>query len=108
MFSPTIASKLRHRGHDVVAVAEDPQLRAMTDPELSTWAEEHGRRIVTENVRDFRPLIIEKPTGPGVLFTSSRTFPRSKRGVGRMITALDAWIAEASTRAQSIEAWLGP
>lgn len=108
MFSPVIAKQLRARNYDVTAVADDPQLRAMTDPELLAWAREHRRRIVTENVRDFRPLVVDDPTGPGVLFTSSRTFPRDKRGVGRLIAALDAWITAATSAEQSVEAWLEP
>jgi hypothetical protein len=108
MFSPVIAKQLRERDDDVVAVADAPQLRAMTDPELLAWAGEHGRRIVSENVRDFRPLVIDDPSGPAVLFTSSRTFPRSKRGVGRLIAALDAWIIAAANAEQSVEVWLEP
>lgn len=108
MFSPVIAQQLRGRGHDVLAVAEDRQLRAMTDPELLDWASEHGRRIVTENVRDFRPLIINDPPGPGVVFTSSRTFPRTKNGTGKLIAAIDAWITSASTAEQPVEVWLEP
>lgn len=108
MFPPIIATKLRERGHDVVAVADDPQLRAMTDPELLTWAGEHSRRIVTENVRDFRPLVIDDPGGPGVLFTSSRTFPRTRRGIGKLIAAIDDWIAVAAKTDQPVEAWLQP
>ena len=106
MFSPIIAKQLCERGHDVVAVADDPQLRALTDPELLAWATEHGRRIVTENVRDFRPLIVAEPTGPGVLFTSSRTFPRDKRRMGRLVAALDAWIIAATRTGLSVESWL--
>jgi len=108
MFSPVIAKQLRERGHDIVAVVDDAQLRAMTDPELLAWAREHQRRIVTENVRDFRPLVVDDPAGPGVLFTSSRTFPRDKRGVGRLIAALDAWLVAAAKEERSVEAWLTP
>jgi hypothetical protein len=108
MFSPLIAKKLRESSHDVIAVADDPQLRAMTDPELLAWASEHRRRIVTENVRDFRPLLIDDPTGPEALFTSSRTFPRDKRRVGRIIAALDVWITAAVRAEQPVEAWLEP
>jgi hypothetical protein len=108
MFAPVIAKQLRERNHDVVAVADDPQLRAMTDPELLAWAHEHQRRIVTENVRDFRPLVVDDPAGPGVLFTSSRTLPRDKRGVGRLVAALDAWITRATSAEHSVEAWLEP
>jgi len=107
MFPPVIAMQLRERDHDVVAVADDPQLRAMTDRDLMAWAAERGRRIVTENVRDFRPLVIDDPTGPGVLFTSGRTFPRNKRGVGRLIAAIDVWITTTKTE-HSVEVWLEP
>ena len=88
MFSPTIAAELRRRGHHVLAVAEDPQLRSMTDPELLAWAAERGQPIVTANVRDFRPLIAGENSGPGVVFTSNRPFPRSRRPYGALITAL--------------------
>lgn len=108
MFSPTIASKLRDRGYDVLAVADDPQLRAMADPDLLTWAADHGRRLVTENVRDFRPLIAESPNAPGVVFTSNRTFPRSKRGVGALIAALDHWLVASATTDAPVEVWLQP
>ncbi len=108
MFPPIIATRLRERGHDVVAVADDPQLRAMTDPELLAWAVEQGRRILTENVRDFRPLVVDEPATHGVLFTSSRTFPRTKRGIGQLIAAIDDWITAAAKADQPIEAWLQP
>ncbi len=106
MFAPIIATKLRERGRDVVAVAEDPQLRAMTDPELLAWAGERGRRIVTENARDFRPLVVDDPAGRGVLFTSSRTFSRNRRSIGTLIAAIDDWIAAATKADQPVEAWL--
>jgi len=108
MFPPVIATQLRERGHDVVAGADDPQLRAMTDPELLAWAGEHSRRIVTENVRDFRPLVVDGPAGPGVLFTSSRTFPRTRRGIGKLIAAIDDWIAVTAKADRPVEAWLQP
>lgn len=107
MFSPTIAARLRERGHDVIAVADDSELRAMTDADLLSWATERGRRVVTENVRDFRPLIGESPDGPGVLFTSSRTFPRSRRGIGKLVEALDAWLV-LNAADHPVEAWLAP
>jgi len=76
IFSPSIAAELRRRGHDVTAVAAEPQLRSMSDPELYAWATAGGRRIVTENVKEFRRLLMQErePTGPGLLFTSVRTF----------------------------------
>jgi len=106
MLSPKIADELRRRGHDVVAVAADPMLRSKTDAELFEWARENRRRIVTENVRDFRPLLRDDSSGPGVIFLSSRTFPRSRKTVGVLIRALDAWLVSASRSAHPPEDWL--
>lgn len=107
MFAPGIAEQLRRRGHDVVAVAADPDLRALPDVALYEWATAHRRRVVTENVKDFRPLVAAG-VGPGVLFTSSRTFPRSRRRPGPLIDALDRWLVTASAAQRSIEDWLVP
>jgi Domain of unknown function (DUF5615) len=50
-----------------MAVAAEPQLRSMTDAELYAWATAEGRRIVTENVKEFRRLLMQEGelTGPG-------------------------------------------
>ena len=86
MFSPAIAVQLRRRHHDVVAVAAEPALRSMTDGELLGWSVTQRRRIVTENVKDFRLLVarhrIDSSDSPLVLHTSSRTFPRSPHSIG--------------------------
>lgn len=109
MFSPVIAEELIARGHQVRAVAADPELRAMTDAALCAWAEEGGYTLVTENVKDFRPLAAaSQASGRGItsplLFTSSRSFPRSRRNVGVLILALHAWLARGS---HPPEEWLG-
>jgi Domain of unknown function (DUF5615) len=110
MFSPSIAAELRRRGHDVLAVAAEPQLRSMTDTELYLWATKEGRRIVSENVKDFRRLLMQESesTGPGVLFTSVRTFPRSRRAPGSLIAALDNWLTRAGIDERPPEGWLLP
>jgi len=106
MFSPAIAAELRSRGFDVLSVADDPQLRSMSDAELYKWATERDRRVVTENVKDFRPLARQEIAGPGLLFTSSRTFPRSRRSVGLLIGALDAWLQRSDAGVRGSEDWL--
>jgi Domain of unknown function (DUF5615) len=108
MFSPRIAVELRRRGHDVIAVAADPQLRSMTDTELYTWATGERRRIVTENVKDFRRLLVQDSelAGPGLLFTSVRTFPRSRRAPGALIASLASWLNEPGDRVRPPEDWL--
>lgn len=108
MFSPVVAEQLRDRGYDVVAVAADPTLRAMEDAALYEWAGSQGRRVVTENAQDFRPLLWreEGRTGPGILLTSSRAFPRSRRSVGLLVTALENWLVQSDSAGQPPEDWL--
>lgn len=107
MHAPIVAAELRRRGHDVISVADDPELRGMSDDELFGWAGARRRRIVTENIKDFRPMLLHSvgadrdPTA--VLFTSSRTFPRSRQNVGKLIDALDAWLRRRG--AHSFEEW---
>ncbi len=107
MFSPTIAEELRRRGHDVLALVADAELRALSDPEVYTWAGEQRRRVVTENVKDFRTLVASS-AGPGVLFTSSGSFPRSRRDLGPLVRALDRWLVGAATTSRPLEDWLLP
>jgi predicted nuclease of predicted toxin-antitoxin system len=58
MFSPAIAAALRDRGHEVVAVAERGELRAMTDDEVFAWATARGWWLATENVKDYQPILL--------------------------------------------------
>lgn len=62
------------------------------------WAADQGRRVVTENVKDFRPLV-GAGAGPGVRFISSRRFTRSRRNPGPLIDALDHWFVLAAAGA---------
>jgi len=110
MHAPVVAATLRARGHDVCAVVEQDELRALTDEQLFRWAAEQGRRIVTENVKDFVPLLrraeeLGQAVAP-LLFTSSRTFPRSRRNPGPLIDALDAWLRAATCGPIPLEDWL--
>jgi uncharacterized small protein (DUF1192 family) len=110
MHAPVVAAALCDRGHDVLAVAEQDERRALTDEELFRWAAERGRRVVTENVKDFAPLLrraeeLGQPAAP-LLFTSSRTFPRSRRNPGPLIDALDAWLRAAEVTQPRLEDWL--
>ena len=110
MHAPVVAATLRDRGHDVLAVVEQDELRALTDEEVFRWAIERGRRIVTENVKDFAPLLrraeeMGQAAAP-LLFTSSRAFPRSRRNPGPLIDALDAWLRAAESSPPPLEDWL--
>jgi hypothetical protein len=117
MHAPAVAAELLRRGHDVLAVAAEAELRALTDDELFRLAAPNnppphgGRRIVTENVKDFRPLLrrAEETATPngGLLFTSSRRFPRSRRNPGPLTDALDVWLTRPD-HPRPPEDWLLP
>jgi predicted nuclease of predicted toxin-antitoxin system len=109
MFSPTLAAALRDLGHDVIAVAERSELRSMTDGDIFVWAANDRRWLLTENVADFRPLLlstVQTEAKVGVLFTSSRGFPRSRKNLGPLINALDRWLRSGPPEAPITEDWL--
>lgn len=93
MWPPDIAIQLRHRGHDVEAVTERPELRGQSDPVVFTVAQAEERAVVTENVIDYRPLAAEAISRGhshcGLILTSNRRFPRhDSRTLGRLVTDL--------------------
>ena len=87
MFSPTIAAELRELGHDVLAVADRPDLRSKSDEEIFAWASAEQRWLLTENVKDFRPIMLRALHAGSprcrLLFTSGRAFPGPGRIPGR-------------------------
>jgi predicted nuclease of predicted toxin-antitoxin system len=110
MFSPAVAAELREQGHDVLAVAEQPDLRSKTDEEVFAWACAQKRWVLTENVKDFRPILLHALQGGlptcGLLFTSSRTFHRSRKNPGPLIRALHAWLTAEPPTSAVTEMWL--
>jgi hypothetical protein len=110
MWSPDLAIQLRRHGHDVVAVAERPDLRGQPDPAVFATAVAEARAVVTENVADYRPLAEERvrqgATHPGLILTSNRRFPRhDRRTAGRLVVALDALLS-AEPDLTNQEHWL--
>lgn len=95
-YSRVIAEHLRRKGHDVVSVTERPDLAGLTDPDLFAAAQAERRAVVTENWADFQREIRaaddEGRTYYGVLFTSARRLPRSKRTVGLYVRVLDDFL----------------
>jgi predicted nuclease of predicted toxin-antitoxin system len=110
IFSPTVAAGLRDLGHDVIAVAEQPELRSKSDDEVFAWACAEQRWVLTENVKDFRPILLRALQGGlpacGLLFTSSRTFYRSRKNPGPLIRALHAWLTAEPPAPSVTESWL--
>ena len=110
MFAPELAAELRRRGHRVTAVAETLALRAMNDPALFEWAAGNSEWLLTENVKDFRPLLMAAQAGNhpyvSLLLTSSRSFPRPRRNPHPLTEALTAWLERPIARSPSAEEWL--
>lgn len=90
MYPRRLAEQLRAEGHDVVAVVELPDLVGREDAEVTRWAREHGRVVVTENVVDYVPLDVEAHAG--LLLVNARRCPRTPNGQPRLLTALHGWL----------------
>ncbi|MDR0417385.1 MAG: DUF5615 family PIN-like protein [Propionibacteriaceae bacterium] len=108
-FRAGVAERLRAFGHDAVAVQEQPDWCGASDAELFDYAAAEGRRIVTENVADFIPLLRQaveagRPAAP-LLLTTSRRFPRHKAATGQLTAALAAWL-DRSDHPRPTEDWL--
>jgi predicted nuclease of predicted toxin-antitoxin system len=112
MLTPTIARELTARGHDVTAVAGDPAHEALSDTDVLDRARAQRRTVVTNNIRDFRPLHTEAvvPGGPGhfgIIFMPPG-YRRTTADTGRIIAAVEATLAEhpGESDLANAEAWL--
>jgi hypothetical protein len=98
MLSTVIARRLCAWGYDVQAVAGHPEREALSDPEVLALARAEKRAVVTNNVRDFRPLHVEAvtPGGSGhygMIFMSGN-YRRTKNDIGRITAALEAKLSQ--------------
>jgi predicted nuclease of predicted toxin-antitoxin system len=112
MLTPAIARELRARGHDVGAVAGHPDREALSDPEVMAIARAEHRAVVTNNLRDYRPLHHEAivPGGPGhfgMVFIAGG-YRRTRADTRRIVAALEAKLAMYSGEQDLAngEAWL--
>jgi hypothetical protein len=85
--------------------------RALPDAEIFRWAAGCSRRIVTENIKDFRPLLARGyATGEAIaplLLGSPRRFPRgSGDRTEVIIKALTVWLRGAEFGKRPDEDWL--
>lgn len=110
-YSAAIAQMLREHGHDVVAAVASDELRGANDPELYRHATQTGRRIVTENIKDFRPLLLAASAagtpGASLLLVPPRRFPRGRGDRNANIVAvIDAWLKRPDAGPRPVEDWL--
>jgi hypothetical protein len=96
LYTQTIAEGLRERGHDVISVHERPELEGLEDAQLFPLMASERRAIVTENWPDYREEMSKAATAGqdhyGVLFTSRKQMPRSKKTIGLYIRILDDFL----------------
>lgn len=96
MYSDVIAIELRARGHDALSVREvTPALAGAPDDEVLSRVVTEQRTLITENVRDYRPLdaalLADGGHHYGIVYTTDRQFPRGDpQTTGRLVRALDA------------------
>lgn len=93
MYSPEIAGRLRDLGHDAISAIDRGDLRATPDADIFRLMQQEGRVIVTDNHRDYAPLanaaLQAREVFCGIIFTSDRSMPRSKRSLPAMTHLLD-------------------
>jgi hypothetical protein len=109
--SPQIAVLLREAGYDVVAVAERVDLVGSIDSTILDVATSEGRAVVTNNIKDFRPLAAQRlataQTHEGlILVPSART--RSRAGVTALARAIGKVLQEHPDGLTGSERWIGP
>jgi len=110
-YGQAIAEALRARRHDVIAVVADPELRGRSDVEIYAWAAARDHRVVTENIKDFRPLLVAATARggevAGLLLVHPRRYPRGgAQRASAIIEALDGWLHASAAAPRPVEDWL--
>jgi predicted nuclease of predicted toxin-antitoxin system len=109
--SPQIALLLRKAGYDVIAVAERDDLAGSTDNVIVEVASTEERAVITNNVKDFRPLVAGRlaqgRTHPGlILLPSKRT--RTRASVAAIARAIEQVLHDHPDGLSGSERWIGP
>ncbi len=109
--SPRIAERLRSRGYDVQAVGERSDLAGASDPLILEVAAAEARAVITNNVKDFRPIAAERlARGEAhaglILLPSKRT--RTRAAVELLADAIERIFDEHPDGLPSTERWIPP
>jgi len=109
--SPQIAVLLCQRGFDVVAAADRSDLVGCSDRVILEIASTDLRAVVTNNIKDFRPLAAERlargQSHAGLILPpSSRT--RTRAAIGALAASIEAVLREHPDGLTSSERWIGP
>jgi len=109
--SAQIAVLLRQAGYDVVAVVERDELVGRSDRVVLEVAATEERAVITNNVKDFRPLAGERlaqgRTHAGlILLPSKRT--RTRAAVATLAGAIEKVLHDHPAGLAGGERWIGP
>ena len=109
--SPQIAVLLRQAGYDVDAVAGREDLAGRSDRIIFEVACSEGRAVVTNNIKDFRPLAAEwlaqgRVHAGLILLPSART--RTRRVIAAVAGAIENVLRDHPDGLSGSERWIGP
>ena len=109
--SPQIAALLRQAGYDVDAVADRENLVGRSDRIILEVAYNEGRAVVTNNVKDFRPLAAEwlaqgRVHAGLILLPSTRT--RTRDAIAAVAAAIENVLRDHPDGLSGSERWIGP
>ncbi len=109
--SDLIAKLLREHGLDAQAVTERDDLPQAPDHEVIEVASREGRAVVTNNIKDFRPLAAERlADGRGhaglILLPAARS--RSRQETGAIAAAVEALMRAHPKGMAGAEHWVAP
>lgn len=109
--SPLIATLLRRAGYDVVAIAERADLVGSSDRTVLEVAAAEERAVITNNIKDFRPLAAEvlaqgQSHAGLILLPSRRT--RTRAAVATLAGAIEKVLHNHPDGLTGSEYWIGP
>ena len=109
--SPQIATLLRKAGFDVEAVADREDLVGRSDRFILEVACREGRAVVTNNIKDFRPLAAEwlaqgRVHAGLIMLPSTRT--RTRNTIAAVAGAIENVLRDHPDGLTGSERWIGP
>lgn len=108
--SPQIAALLRQMGYDVEAVADRPDLLGCSDRSILEIASAEGRAVITNNIKDFRPLAAEwlaqgRVHAGLILLPSTRT--RTRAAIAVLADRISTVLLDNPDGLSGSECWIG-
>jgi predicted nuclease of predicted toxin-antitoxin system len=109
--SPQIAALLRKAGYDVDAVADRRDLAGRSDRIIFDAASREGRAVITNNIKDFRPLAAEwlaqgRVHAGLILLPSART--RTHDSIAAIAAAIEIILRDHPDGLSASERWISP